>query len=95
MKTLTCVLLAVVAFGFLVRPSCAADEVDKNLTKQRSDILTEWKKIAPGTTRTELLKVFTTEGGLSTATRRTFVHRVGDSMKLMPFVLQKSMSACI
>ncbi len=75
MKNLTLVLLAVVALGFLVAPSRAGDEVDKNLTKQMSDILTEWKKITPGTTRAELLKVFTTEGGISTAKHRTFVHR--------------------
>ena len=62
-------------FGFLVVPSRAGDETDKNLTKQISDVLTECKKITAGTTRTELLKVFTTEGGLSTATHRTFVHR--------------------
>src|SRR6266480_7165550 len=75
MKNLPCVLLAVVAIGFLVAPSRAADEADKNLTKQMSDILAEWKKITPGTRRAELLKVFITEGGLSTAKRRTFVHR--------------------
>ena len=75
MKNLTCILLAVVALGFLVAPSRAGDEVDKNLTKQMLNILKEWKTITPGTTRTELLKVFTTEGGLSSAARRTFVHR--------------------
>jgi hypothetical protein len=75
MKNLAFVLLAVVALGLLVAPSRASDEVDKNLAKQMSDILTEWKKIIPGTTRAELLKVFTTEGGLSTAKHRTFVHR--------------------
>jgi len=75
MKNLTCILLAVVALGFLVAPSPAGDEVDKNLTKQISDILSECKKITAGTTRAELLKVFTTEGGLSTAIHRTFVHR--------------------
>jgi len=75
MKNLTLVLSAIVALGFLIAPSRAGDEMDKNLTKQMSDILTEWKKLTPGTTRTELLKVFTTEGGLSTAKHRTFVHR--------------------
>ena len=75
MKNLTCVLLAVVALGFLVAPSRAGDAVDKNLTKQISDILSECKKITAGTTRAELLKVFTTEGGLSIGTHRTFVHR--------------------
>ncbi len=48
---------------------------DTNLTKQISEILTECQKIKPGMTRAELLKVFTTEGGLSTATQRTFVYR--------------------
>jgi hypothetical protein len=46
-----------------------------NLTKQIADILTECKKIPPGTTRADLFEVFTTEGGISTATSRTFVHR--------------------
>jgi hypothetical protein len=31
--------------------------------------------IQPGVTRNELMKVFTTEGGLSTAMQRTFVSR--------------------
>jgi hypothetical protein len=46
-----------------------------DLTKQISTILTECRKIRPGMTRAELLKVFTTEGGLSTARWRTFVYR--------------------
>lgn len=46
-----------------------------NLTKQISDILAECKKVAPGATRAELLKIFTTEGGIFTAKHRTFVHR--------------------
>ena len=75
MKKLASLLLVMLVFGFLVMPSRAGDETDKNLTKQISDVLTECKKITAGTTRAELLKVFTTEGGLSTATHRTFVHR--------------------
>jgi hypothetical protein len=46
-----------------------------DLTKQISDILTECQKIKPGMTRSDLLKVFTTEGGISTAMSRTFVYR--------------------
>ena len=46
-----------------------------DLTKQISAILTGCQKIKPGMTRAELLKVFTTEGGLSTAMHRTFVYR--------------------
>jgi len=75
MKNLTRVLLPIVALSLLVAPSRAGDEVDKNLTKQMSDILSEWGKMTPGTTRAELLKVFTTEGGLSNAKHRIFVHR--------------------
>jgi hypothetical protein len=44
-------------------------------TRLLSDILTECQKIKPGMTRSDLLKVFTTEGGISTATHRTFVYR--------------------
>ena len=75
MKTLARIVLAAMALGLLVAPSRAGEEVDKNLTKQISDILMECKKIAPGTARAELLKIFTTEGGLSTAKERTYVHR--------------------
>lgn len=46
-----------------------------DLTKRISDILTECEKIKPGMTRADLLKTFTTEGGLSTARHRTFVYR--------------------
>ena len=56
-------------------PSRAGDETDKNLTRQISEILTECQKITPGTTRAELMKLFTTEGGGASAWRRTFVHR--------------------
>ena len=55
-------------------PSRGSTDVDKDLTKQISDILTECQTIKPGMTRAELLKVFTIEGGLSTATHRTFVY---------------------
>jgi hypothetical protein len=55
-------------------PSFADGSVDKNLTQQISDILKECESIKPGMTRADLLKVFTTEGGLSTQTWRTFVH---------------------
>ena len=46
-----------------------------DLTNQIPNILAECQKIKPGMTRAELLKVFTTEGGLSTPKHRTFVYR--------------------
>jgi len=55
-------------------PSRNGTDVDKNLTKQIPNILTECQKIKPGMARAELLRVFTTEGGLSTATHRTYVY---------------------
>jgi len=54
---------------------CVGAEPDAAFTKQVADVLAECKKISPGMTRADLLKVFTTEGGLSTAARRTFVYR--------------------
>ena len=75
MKTLACILVAVASLSVVLAPSRAGEQVDKDLTKQISDVLTECKAITPGTTRDALLKVFTTEGGISTATHRTFVHR--------------------
>jgi hypothetical protein len=75
MKAFTAGLLALSLFVPVFTPARAADQVDKNLTDAISAILRESGKITPGTTRAELLKVFTTEGGLSTATHRSFVHR--------------------
>ncbi len=75
MNTRLACLLGILLACCLAGPSRAGSTPDKDLTKQISDILTECKKIAPGATRAELLKVFTTEGGIFTATRRTFAHR--------------------
>lgn len=61
--------------GYSVKPLPTNGVADANLTKQISDILAECQKIKPGMTRAEILKVFTTEGGLSSATHRTFVYR--------------------
>ncbi len=44
-------------------------------TKWISDSLREMKTIEVGKTRADLLKVFTTEGGLSTGLQRTYVYR--------------------
>jgi hypothetical protein len=59
---------------FRIHPP-ANSVADTNLAKQISEILTECQKIKPGMTRAELPKVFTTEGGISSATHRTFVYR--------------------
>jgi hypothetical protein len=48
--------------------------VDQALTRQLEKVLKECQTIKPGMTRAELSRVFTTEGGLSTATHRTYVY---------------------
>ena len=85
MKPKILVGLALVLSGILLGCSSAknsfestgpvSNEAGNNLTKQISNILAECQKIKPGIARAELLKVFTTEGGISTAAHRTFVYR--------------------
>lgn len=75
MKNLTFILLVSVILGFVAMPTHAGTDVDKDLTKQITDVLKECQTIKPGMTRTELSRVFTTEGGLSTAKHRTYVYR--------------------
>jgi hypothetical protein len=75
MKNLIALLLIALVVCCFAVPSRTGADVDKDLTKQIADILTACQKIKPGMTRTELSKVFTTEGGLSTAKHRTFVYR--------------------
>src|ERR1035437_1744719 len=50
------------------------NDFDQDLVRQIPAILTECQTIKPGMTRAELLKVFTTEGGLWTGKHRTFVY---------------------
>jgi hypothetical protein len=71
--TLTGCAIAPSASSFA--PSRGGADVDQDLTKRISAILTECQTIKPGVTRAELLTVFTTEGGISNAKHRTFVYR--------------------
>lgn len=75
MKNLTSLSLVILVLGFLVTPLFAGNDVDQDLTKKISEVLTECKKVKPGMTRAQLLRIFTVEGGISTITHRTFVHR--------------------
>lgn len=75
MKNLVMLLPITLVVCFFAMPSQSGTDVDKHLTQQIADILTDCQKLKPGMTRAELPKVFTTEGGLSTAKHRTFVHR--------------------
>jgi hypothetical protein len=80
-KTLLCLAL-ILSTGLLgapltAQPSSPVDliMVDKDLTKQIADILKLCQKVKPGTTYAELLKTFTTEGGISNSKQQTFVYR--------------------
>ena len=75
MNPIRSIFLALIALGLFSSSSYAGEEKDEVLTKQLSGILAEWAKITPGTSRAELLKVFTTEGGISTPRHQVFVHR--------------------
>ena len=50
------------------------DEYNRERTQWISKVLRQIEKIKPGMKRQDLLKVFTTEGGLSTRFQRTYVH---------------------
>jgi hypothetical protein len=50
-------------------------EADPEHTKWIDNTLRSIQRIKVGGTRSELLMVFTTEGGLSTASQRTYVYR--------------------
>jgi len=71
MKLLTLLLPLLIVCSSM--RSVAAD--DAALTKRISEVLKEAAKVKPGMTREDLLKVFTTEGGISSPARRTFVYQ--------------------
>lgn len=59
-----------------LKPGHPGSADDKQVfTAKVAEILKECQPIKPGSTRADLLKVFTTEGGLSNAKQRTYVHR--------------------
>lgn len=74
--------LALLSAAFLSGPDTLRATPGRGQTPSSSDhvawvaaALTRIQTIKPGMTRADLLEVFTTEGGLSTALRRTFVSR--------------------
>lgn len=50
-------------------------ETDKEHAKWIASVMDSMQTIKPGMTREDLLKVFTTEGGLSFRLRRTYVYK--------------------
>jgi hypothetical protein len=50
-------------------------EDDAAFTERVSEVLKEARKVKPGMTREDLLKVFTTQGGIFSPQQRTFVYQ--------------------
>ena len=59
----------------LAKPTAPQDSCPQTRDEWVKDTLAKMESIRPGMTREELMKVFRTEGGLSTGLRRTFVSR--------------------
>ena len=57
------------------RPSSSPAALERTLSQWVADCLKEIQTVKVGMTRKQLLEVFTTEGGLSSRTWRTHVHR--------------------
>jgi len=57
-------------------------QLDAEHTKWITDVLRSIEMIKVGSTRSELLVLFTTEGGLSTTSQRTYVYRLCPNIKV-------------
>ena len=70
--------LSITAIAILLSPSLchsAQSPADADLTAKVQAVLQQCKELHAGDTREKLLRMFTTEGGISTARQRTYVHR--------------------
>ncbi len=70
--------LVIIFFSFLGCKQTILSKKEKELENHRkwlTSVMMEIQTIKVGMTREQLLKVFITEGGLSTYTWRTYVHR--------------------
>ena len=75
-KTAFTLAILLCALALIVSAQSLRDsQKSEENTKWISDSLREMKTIEVGKTRADLLKVFTTEGGLSTGLHRTYVYR--------------------
>ena len=68
-------LLVLVSILTIAQQAQGGPEIDREHTKWVDSVLRSVMTIKPGMTRAELLNVFTTEGGLSTRTHRTYVYK--------------------
>lgn len=67
--------LSVILLVFLCAPASSQSDTDGELTRLISDAIRETSAITVGMSRGDLMRVFTTEGGLSTRAQRTYVYR--------------------
>ncbi|HEX8891425.1 MAG TPA: hypothetical protein VF779_19910 [Pyrinomonadaceae bacterium] len=75
-KTVSLITASLIVLLFTVMPlSAQSPQREQEQTKWIEDSLIEMKTIKVGMTRADLLKVFDTEGGLSTGLNRTYVYR--------------------
>ena len=72
MRRAVCFALVLAAASFV---SGQQSEVDLEHTKWIDHVIRTVNTIKPGMTRAELLRVFETEGGISTRLQRTYVYR--------------------
>ncbi len=78
MKRLAIVaLICISGFGAVTQSNAGATQSDINSehTKWIDNALRSMEAVKVGMTRSELLKVFTTEGGISTTSQRTYVYQ--------------------
>src|SRR5260370_35905257 len=78
-RLLVVVLLSIIVIGgsasFRPTQSASAEPCTQDHEVWLTHVLEKMDSVEPGMTRGDLLKVFRTEGGLSTGLRRTFVSR--------------------
>lgn len=71
------VLLGIVAIGAVAQSELRPNpsQIDREHTAWIANVLNTTQTVKAGMTRADLMKVFTTEGGISTTSRRTYVYR--------------------
>jgi hypothetical protein len=69
--------LGILVIGAVAQSELAPtpSQIDKEHTAWIAEVLNATQTIKPGMTRADLMKAFTTEGGLSRTSRRTYVYR--------------------
>ncbi len=66
---------ALAALGKLNAGFSGGVENDEAFMRRTAEVMTECQSIKAGSTRAQLLQIFTEEGGISNARHRTYVHR--------------------